>query len=708
MNNALAADPSLRAAAGAPARRLTDLIDWPTRLHQHAIGLVAVAFLAIYGRAVCPFINGIRIPELLSNLGAIWVAQIVIRELLLRRFAESPAGRSFPRQGYLIAVGAWLLCGVLALLLHWLRYDSFPWASHVKLLLGYWIIGGGLLAQWEYVVLEDRARATAVQYQAVGEHLERINRRVMEGYVLFTLAPSLAMALTLARYKFEGLVDRGMMIEVTFLGAFCVTLALAVSFRFGRSLRRDANAVIEGTRRIEQGEAGVVLDQSRLDELGEVASGINKMYRELAVKNESLQTQMAEKDAMSRVSLAMSSLMPVDTILDLIVDNAKVVTRAEASALLLLDRQTRKLRFHIARGDKASSLSAVEIDEGAGIAGHVAVTGSALLVADAYADPRFNRSYDQQTGFRTRSLLTVPMTTRGEVVGVIQVANKLGGKDAAAVFSAADQQLLESFAAQAAVSLENARLLEATRKMADDLRVALEAERNLTIEKAKMGAYIPRSVLDDISKNREEKLALGGRTVTATMLFSDIKGFTALSERLDPQEIVGFLNVYMTAMCNIIEQEGGVVDKFIGDGIMAIFTPGSSTSHAAAAVRAGVRMQQKLGDMRRSDPAISNLQMRVGINTGVVVAGNIGSETRMDYTVIGDNVNVASRIESACRPDGVLVSDSTWALIDAADALRTNYAAEQQPPIQVKNRDRPVMTIQLLPLAGGPEHGAGE
>jgi adenylate cyclase len=314
------------------------------------------------------------------------------------------------------------------------------------------------------------------------------------------------------------------------------------------------------------------------------------------VKNESLQTQMAEKDAMSRVSLAMSSLMPVDTILDLIVDNAKVVTRAEASALLLLDRQTRKLRFRIARGDKASSLSAVEIDEGAGIAGHVAVTGSALLVADAYADPRFNRSYDQQTGFRTRSLLTVPMTTRGEVVGVIQVANKLGGKDAAAVFSAADQQLLESFAAQAAVSLENARLLEATRKMADDLRVALEAERNLTIEKAKMGAYIPRSVLDDISKNREEKLALGGRTVTATLLFSDIKGFTALSERLDPQEIVGFLNVYMTAMCNIIEQEGGVVDKFIGDGIMAIFTPGSSTSHAAAAVRSR-RAHAKLGDM---------------------------------------------------------------------------------------------------------------
>ncbi len=679
---------------------LTDLIDWPTRLHQHAIGLVAVVFLAIYGRAVCPFINGIKIPELLVNLGTIWIAQIVVRELLLRRFATPPAGRSYARQGYLVAVGSWFICGVLALLLHWARYDNFPLASHFKLLLGYWIIGGGLLAQWEYVMLENVARNRVVRYLNVGEHLEQINRRVMEGYVLFTLAPSLAMALTLARYKFEGLVDRGMVIEMTFLGVFCVAMALAVSFRFGQSLRRDANAVIEGTRRIEKGEQNVLLDQTRQDELGAVASGINKMYGELAVKNQRLKTQITENDAMTRVSLAMSSLMPVDTILNLIMENSKLVTRAEASALLLLNKETRKLRFHVVKGENAGGLAELEIDEGVGIAGHVAATGKALLVADAYADPRFNRSYDQQTGFRTRSLLTVPLITKGEVVGVVQVANKSGTKDGFTSFSEDDQRLLEAFAAQAAVSLENARLLEATKKMADDLRVALEAERNLTIEKTKMGAYMPRSVVDAISKNREQKLALGGRTVMATMLFSDIKGFTSLSERLHPQEIVAFLNVYMTAMCKIVEEEDGVVDKFIGDAIMAVFTPENSNNHAAAAVRAGVRMQQRLHEIRLSDVSIRNLQMRVGINSGEVVAGNIGSETRMDYTVIGDNVNVASRIESACRPDGVLVSHSTWAMIKDSSEARQQFTAEAQSPIQVKNRDQPVLTYLIIPANG--------
>jgi adenylate cyclase len=566
----------------------------------------------------------------------------------------------------------------------------------VKLLVGYWIIGGGLLAQWEYVALEYEARKRAVRYLNVGEHLEQINRRVMEGYVLFTLAPSLAMALTLARFKYEGLVDRGMVIEIAFLGGFCVLLALAVSFRFGQSLRRDAKAVIEGTRRIEKGDQNVMLDQSRQDELGAVATGINKMYSELQVKNQNLKTQIVEKDAMTQVSLAMSSLMPVDTILDMIVENSKVVTRSEASSLLLLDKQTRKLRFHVAKGENTRGLAEVEMDEGTGIAGHVAATGKALLVPDAYADPRFSSVFDKLTGFRTRCLLTVPMTTKGKVVGVIQVANKSGTKDGFTSFGEADQHLLEAFAAQAAVSLENARLLEETKKMADDLRAALEAERNLTIEKAKMGAYMPRSVVDAISKNREQKLALGGRTVTATMLFTDIKGFTALSERLHPQEIVVFLNVYMTAMCKIIEEESGVVDKFVGDSIMAVFTPESSGNHAAAAVRAGMRMQQRLHGMRLSDAGIRNLQMRVGINTGEVVAGNIGSETRMDYTVIGDNVNVASRIEGACRADGVLVSASTWELIKDAPEENNHFSAEEQAPIQVKNRDRPVLTFLII------------
>lgn len=670
--------------------RIGDLVDWPVRVHQYLIGITAVVFLAIYGRAVCPFINGIKVPELIVNLGAIWVLQIVVRELLFHRFARPPEGRSLPRHGYLMAMLSWLIAGVFAMALHWLRYESFPISSHVKLMLGYWVIGGGLLAQWEYVLLENEARKRFVTHADVNLHLERISRRVMEGYVLFTLAPSMAMALTLARYRYEGLVDRGVVIEMVFLGGFCVLLSLAVSLRFGRSLRRDALSVIDGTRRIQQGEPNVVLDQSRLDELGAVATGINRMCRELELKNKHLEKQIAEKDALRRVSEAVSSLLAVEKVLDLIAENAKVVTRAEASSLLLLDHSRGLLHFHVAKGESIDGLAEVSVPIGSGIAGHVAKTGTSLLIPDAYADTRFDRSVDQRTKFRTRDVITVPMTSKGEVLGVIQALNKSGTKDGMQQFNADDVRLLEAFAAQAAVSLENARLLESTRKMADDLRVALEAERNLTIEKAKMGAYIPRNVIDDISRNREQKLALGGKTITATILFSDIKGFTSLSEKLDPQEIVKFLNIYMTAMCEVIEREHGVVDKFMGDGIMAIFTPELAGDHAAAAVRAGLGMQAALNHIRQSNPLLQQLHMRVGINTGEVVAGNIGSETRMDYTVIGDNVNVASRIEGMCEPDGVLVSASTWAGVQA------EFSGVARPPLHVKNRGEPVLTYQII------------
>src|SRR5262245_26855215 len=661
---------------------LSDLVDGRTRAQQIATGLLAVIFLAIYGRLVCPFIDGVKIPELLANLGLVFVVQAIAREVLLWRFPQPPEGRSLPRHGYYLAIAGWVIAGLFALAVHYIRYEDFPMASHVKLALGYFLIGGGLLAQWEYVVLEGTARKRDVRYVNARQYLERITRRVMEGFVLFTLVPSLAMVITMARFQFEGLADRGMVIEMGFLGGFCVLLALGVSIRFGQSLREDTRSVLQATEKIQRGEQNVVIDTSRMDEIGAVASGINSMYRDLEARKARLEKQLVEREAMS-------SLMEPARILDLIVENSKLVTRAEASSLLLLDEQTGELVFHVAKGSAAAGLARVAVAPGRGVVGHVAATGEPLLIADAYADPRFDRTYDERTGFRTRSLLTVPMHSKGVVIGVVQVINKAGE----ASFDEDDLQLLESFAAQAGVSLENARLLDKTQRMADDLRVALEKERRLPIEKAKMGAYVPQTVVDEISKSREETLALGGKTVQATVLFSDIKGFTALSERLDPQATVAFLNVYMTAMTGVIEEEGGIVDKFIGDGIMAVFADVADGNHAGAAVRAGVRMQKKLEEMRRADPALRKVQMRVGINSGDVVAGNVGSLTRMDYTVIGDNVNVASRIEGVCVPDGVLVSASTW------QSVKEAFIAKEQEPVRVKNRNEAVKTFLIRGFA---------
>jgi len=414
-----------------------------------------------------------------------------------------------------------------------------------------------------------------------------------------------------------------------------------------------------------------------------------------------LQRRVKELEALTQASTAINSVMNADRLLEQILELSRDVMTAEASSLLVLDHDTGKLHFVVARGAAEHALKSTTVDLGQGIAGWVAQTGEPLLIADAYEDPRFDSSYDQRTGFRTRSILTVPIVIKGQIAGVVQVMNKVSTE----VFDERDLRLFQSFASMASIALENARLFEQTRHMADDLRKALEAERRLAIEKEKMGAYVPKQAVDEIVRNREQQLALGGKLVRATIVFSDIQGFSRLTERMAPEAVVSFLNEYMTAMTRIVEDGGGIIDKFIGDGIMAVFLPADGEdNHALRAVRAGVRMQQRLGELRavwRVDrPELAGIQARIGINTGEVVSGNIGSQTRMDYTVVGDNVNLTARIEANARVGEVHLSEATYA------EVARHVTATRLEPITVKNRMQPVQVYAVaVPDAGTPNLG---
>lgn len=432
----------------------------------------------------------------------------------------------------------------------------------------------------------------------------------------------------------------------------------------------------------------------------ELAQRVQDATTQLQADAQLLERRLRAMEALSAVALALSATMDVDRLLELIMDTSKDVMQAEASSLLLFEPETQTLRFHVARGTAEAALRSVTVALGQGIAGVVAQTGEPLLIPDAYQDPRFDPSYDQRSGFRTRSLLTVPLHVQDTLLGIVQVINKCGQ----APFDAQDLALFQAFASQASVALENARLYERTRAMAAELREALEHERRLAIEKAKMGAYIPKQVVDAIARDREQTLALGGKAEQVTILFADIVGFTRLAEALAPQAVVSFLNVYMTAMTEVISAGDGILDKFIGDGIMAIFTAASGAPHAVRAVWAGLRMQATLADLRQqwaaSRPELAALQIRVGINTGEVVAGNVGAATRMDYTVIGDNVNVASRIEAACRPGEVCISAATY------QAVQAWVEATPLAPVLVKNRVQPVSMYVVHHLRAPGEPGA--
>lgn len=208
------------------------------------------------------------------------------------------------------------------------------------------------------------------------------------------------------------------------------------------------------------------------------------------------------------------------------------------------------------------------------------------------------------------------------------------------------------------------------------------------------GKYMTESVLQHLLSG---KIALGGDTLKVTVLFSDIRSFTSISETMDAQALVGLLNEYFTEMVTIVMRHGGVVDKYIGDAIMAIFgAPVPSENDAARAVHAAVEMRGALAQLNERLVARGAQPLRtgIGIHTGEVVAGNIGSEQRMEYTVIGDPVNVASRLESSTKELGVnvLISESTYQ--ETKDTIR----ARPIRALSVKGRIEPVMTYEVLGL----------
>ncbi|MBI4192336.1 MAG: GAF domain-containing protein [Betaproteobacteria bacterium] len=211
--------------------------------------------------------------------------------------------------------------------------------------------------------------------------------------------------------------------------------------------------------------------------------------------------------------------------------------------------------------------------------------------------------------------------------------------------------------------------------------------------KSTMARYMDPSIADQLLAAGAE--ILGGQSVPATVLFSDIRGFTTLTEQLGPHATVGLLNEYFEIMVECIRREGGMLDKFIGDAIMAAFgIPVTHDDDEDRAVRAAVAMIHKLGawNQARVSEGKPPVNIGIGLNTDVVVSGNIGSRKRMDFTIIGDGVNLAARLESACKQyhARILVSEFTFR------KLRGTYRSREIDQVVVKGKTQPVAVYEIL------------
>jgi len=488
------------------------------------------------------------------------------------------------------------------------------------------------------------------------------------------------------------------------------------------------------------------------------------------------------------ISNAVTSELRLDKLLRMVIDATSRFLHADRATLFLHDPSTDELWSMVAQGVDET---AIRLPAHSGIVGASFTSGDCEIVNDAYADPRFNRTVDQTTGYHTRSLLTLPIVARdGRRLGVMQALNRRDGKP----FSADDAERIQAFAAHAAVAIDNANLfadviaarnysdsilasmaggvmtLDAEgrlatinaaaqsilevdgaelkgRRMADVLsakdawlleelqsvradnkaRAMLDVEIhhhqgrsvsvNLSIvplvndqvsvgllllfedisqQKRLMGAmrrFMTQRVVDRVLEQQDDLMF--GSTCVASVLFADIRGFTSMAENLQARQTVDMLNEVFTELVEAVSANDGVVDKFIGDAVMAVFgapiSSGRDAANAVAAAETMMRMMASLNE-RRAERGEPPLRLGVGVATGELIAGTIGSPKRMDYTVIGDSVNLASRVQDLTKAYGVgvLICEAT------AKASGGEYELRHIDTVAVRGRQRPERLFELL------------
>jgi adenylate cyclase len=231
---------------------------------------------------------------------------------------------------------------------------------------------------------------------------------------------------------------------------------------------------------------------------------------------------------------------------------------------------------------------------------------------------------------------------------------------------------------------------------------ATEGRQKRQIKQA-FSHYMSDLLIQDVLKH-PEKLRLGGEKRVLTVFFSDLAGFTSMSEKLTPEEVVTLLNRYLTAMTDIILASGGIIDKYEGDAIMAFWgAPLPQEDHAARGCLAALENQARLAELREEfiRTGLPPVFARIGLNTGEMIIGNLGSSQRFDFTVIGDSVNLASRLEGAGKEYGtaILISEETYRQAQAAVEVR------ELDLLQVKGKQLPVRIYELIAKKGGLDPG---
>jgi len=379
-----------------------------------------------------------------------------------------------------------------------------------------------------------------------------------------------------------------------------------------------------------------------------------------------------------RVTASITSEMELSPLLEMIVREAVKAVGAHESSLMLLDRSRTVLRTVAAFGAGGGDVRNARVRVGEGVAGWVAQHRKPLLLHGVQDLRELRRLVPKDRAIA--SSVCVPLQTQDRVLGVLNV-NRL---EPGVLFTDNEVRLLMIYANHASVAIRNASLLRASQERSR-LRSILDG-------------YVPPQVAEALMKNPRGWMNLG-EVRDLTVLFADIRGFTSVVHRMGPQKTRLFLNQFFTRMTEIVFEHGGTLDKFIGDSVMAFFgAPMRVDAPALKALNAARSMVDAFADIQkrwaqRGSP-VDSLSLGVGISTGHLFVGNVGSRRRFDYTVIGKEVNVASRLCDMATGGQILLCEGTRRALPPGVPLR------HLGDVRFKGLDRPVHVFES---AEGPQ-----
>ncbi len=421
-----------------------------------------------------------------------------------------------------------------------------------------------------------------------------------------------------------------------------------------------------------------------------------RLFEEVQARTAALSRSVAELEALGEVGRAVSSSLELDTVLLAILNHACQLSDTGGGAIYTYDKDKEQFQpaaDHGTSPEFAAALKAHPISIGETLAGSCVARREAMQIEDLTKVAR-HPLYDAHLKAGVHALLAVPLLHQEEVLGVLSVRRMRPG-----AFAPETVRLLKALGAQSSIAISNARLFQEIEEKGCQLE---DKNRMLETLSSQLAKYLSPQIYGTIFSGAQS-VEVASKRKKLTVFFSDIAGFTETADRLESEELTQLINHYLTEMSQIALEYGGTIDKYVGDGIVIFFGDPESRGvkqDALACVKMAIAMRDRMNELHRTwrDAGIVKpLQCRIGINTGFCTVGNFGSEDRMDYTIIGSGVNLASRLENSAKPGKILVSYETYALV------KDEIFCEKLGEIAVKGISHPVETYQVV----GPREALG-